>query len=260
MTQPLTAPAPLLELRHLTKTFGGLRAVDDVSLQVPPEHIFGLIGPNGAGKTTLFNVISGLHLPTSGDILLSGKRLTGLPQHAIAAHGVARTFQNLQIFGHMTVLENVLVGCHRHGHQGVLPSLLHLPGLKREEQVLREQADEVLEFVGVADHAHDQAAALPPGQQRLVEIARALATRPRILLLDEPAAGLTTRETEVLGELIQRIAATGLTTMLIEHDMSLVMEVCWLVAVLDQGRLLAVDEPRAIQANPQVIAAYLGEE
>ncbi len=262
MRQPAaeTEPAPLLELRHLTKTFGGLRAVDDVTLGVPPAHVFGLIGPNGAGKTTLFNVVSGLYAATAGDILLDGKRLTGLPQHAIAARGVARTFQNLQVFGGMTVLENVLVGCHRHGSQGVVSALLHLPALQREERRLREQADEVLQFVGLSDHAADQAAALPPGQQRLVEIARALASRPCLLLLDEPAAGLTTHETEVLGELIGRIAATGLTTVLIEHDMSLVMDVCSLVAVLDQGKLLAVDEPRAIQANPQVIAAYLGDE
>lgn len=251
---------PLLQLCHLTKAFGGLKAVDDVTLDVPAQHIFGLIGPNGAGKTTLFNVVSGLYAATGGDILLSGRRLTGLSQHAIAAQGVARTFQNLQIFGGMTVLENVLVGCHRHGSQGVLPALLHLPALKREEQRLRARADEVLAFVGLADHRDDQAAALPPGQQRLVEIARALATQPRLLLLDEPAAGLTTRETEVLGELVQRIAATGLTTVLIEHDMSLVMDVCGLVAVLDQGQLLTVDEPRAVQANPQVIAAYLGDE
>ncbi len=263
-TAPQTAappsPQPLLQLNHLTKAFGGLRAVDDVTLGVPAGHIFGLIGPNGAGKTTLFNVVSGLYAATSGEIMLEGKRLSGLAQHAIAARGVARTFQNLQIFGGMTVLENVLVGCHRHGSQGVLASVLHVPALKREERRLRAQADQVLEFVGMTDRADDAAAALPPGQQRLVEIARALATRPRLLLLDEPAAGLTTHETEVLGELIGRIAATGLTTVLIEHDMSLVMDVCSIVAVLDQGKLLAVDEPRAIQANPHVIAAYLGEE
>jgi branched-chain amino acid transport system ATP-binding protein len=264
MTMPAAAiaqsPQPLLELRHLTKSFGGLRAVDDVTLVVPTGQTFGLIGPNGAGKTTLFNVVSGLYAATTGEILLEGRRLTGLSQYAIATRGVARTFQNLQVFGGMTALENVLVGCHRHGIQGVLSSVLHLPPLVREERRLRTQAEAMLEFVGLSDHADDPAAALPPGQQRLLEVARALATQPRLLLLDEPAAGLTTHETEVLGELIGRIAATGLTTVLIEHDMSLVMDVCGTVAVLDQGKLLAVDEPRAIQANPQVIAAYLGDE
>ena len=257
MTEPTTT---LLELRHLTKDFGGLRAVDDVCLRVPAGHVYGLIGPNGAGKTTLFNVVSGLYAATAGEIVLAGKRLSGLPQHAIAAQGVARTFQNLQIFSGMTVLENVLVGGHRHGRQGVVASLLHLPSLQREERRLRQRADEALAFVGLTELADEQAAALPPGQQRMVEMARALATEPRLLLLDEPAAGLTTRETEVLGELIRRIAATGLTTVLIEHDMSLVMDVCGQVAVLDQGKLLAVDEPRAIQANAQVVAAYLGDD
>jgi ABC-type branched-subunit amino acid transport system ATPase component len=235
-------------------------AVSDVSLSVPEGLIFGLIGPNGAGKTTLFNVVSGLHRATSGHVLLDDREITALPQHGIAALGVARTFQNLQVFAGMTVLDNVLTGAHRHGRCGLLPTLLRLPAVRAEERQLRDRALAVLEFVGLAAFASELAAILPPGQQRLVEIARALAGGPRLLLLDEPAAGLTTHETEVLGGLIGRIAATGLTTVLIEHDMSLVMNVCERVAVLEQGSLLALDTPTAIQANSQVITAYLGEE
>lgn len=254
------AKAPFLALDQLTKSFGGLTAVDQVSFAVPEGLIFGLIGPNGAGKTTLFNVISGLHQPTAGSASLLGKRLTGLPQHTVAGRGVARTFQNLQVFGSMSVMDNVLTGAHRQGRRGLLSALFRLPGQQSEERQLQAQALEALEFVALADRRDELAANLPPGQQRLVEIARALALKPRLLLLDEPAAGLTTRETEILGELIRRIAATGLTTLLIEHDMSLVMSVCEQVAVLEQGRLLALDTPQAIQANPQVVAAYLGEE
>ncbi len=251
---------PLLGVQRIRKVFGGLVAVDNVSFDVHPGVILGLIGPNGAGKTTLFNVITGLYAATSGAAMLEGRPLLGLTQDTIACLGVARTFQNLQIFPSMSVLDNVLTGSHRHGYSGLVPTVLRLPSVRAEERRLRAQAREALEFVGLADRAAVPAASLPPGQQRLVEIARALAGQPRLLLLDEPAAGLTTRETEVLGELIQRIADTGLTTVVIEHDMSLVMEVCATVAVLDQGKLLAVDTPTAIQANPQVIAAYLGEE
>jgi ABC-type branched-subunit amino acid transport system ATPase component len=250
----------LLSLTHLRKAFGGVVAVDDVSLDVTEGLIFGLIGPNGAGKTTLFNVISGLYPATAGTVKLGDRVISGLPQHHIAALGVARTFQNLQVFAGMSVLDNVLTGAHRHGHATVVPTLLRLPALRREERRLREEALATLEFAGLTDFADELAANLPPGHQRLVEIARALAGKPRLLLLDEPAAGLTTHETETLGRLIRRIADTGLTTVLIEHDMSLVMEVCEQVAVLDQGRLLALDTPTAIQANSQVIAAYLGQE
>ncbi|MEN6643279.1 MAG: ABC transporter ATP-binding protein [Armatimonadia bacterium] len=251
---------PFLRLEALSKSFGGLQAVDKVSFEVPQGVTFGVIGPNGAGKTTLFNVISGLYRASSGSVWLMDHRITALPQHRVAALGLARTFQNLQVFGSMSVLDNVLTGCHRHGHQGIVSALLHLPALKREESELQAMAHEALKFVGLSALAAEPAASLPPGRQRLVEIARALASRPRLLLLDEPAAGLTTHETETLGELIGRIGETGLTTMLIEHDMSLVMEVCAQVAVLDQGRLLALDTPQGIQANHHVIAAYLGEE
>lgn len=251
---------PRLAVRNLTKAFGGLLAVSDVSLSVPEGLIFGLIGPNGAGKTTLFNVVSGLYRATSGQVFFGGHEITALPQHSIAALGVARTFQNLQIFAGMTVLDNVMTGAHRHGHCGLLATLLRLPAVRAEERRLRNEALEVLDFVGLADLQQEPAATLPPGKQRLVEIARALAGKPSLLLLDEPAAGLTTHETAVLGELISRIAATGLTTVLIEHDMTLVMEVCQRVAVLDQGKLLTVDVPSAVQADPHVIAAYLGEE
>ena len=250
----------LLHISHLRKEFDGVIALSGVSLDIPSGGVFGLIGPNGAGKTTMFNVISGLHRPTSGTVHLGNHILTGRSQDRIAEVGIARTFQNLQIFGHMSVLDNVLVGCHRHGGIGLLPTLLSLPASRAEERRLRDRALAALDFAGLADLANGPAADLPPGRQRLVEIARALALEPTLLLLDEPAAGLTTRETEALGELIHRIADTGLTTLLIEHDMSLVREVCARVAVLDQGKLLAVDTAAAIQANPEVIVAYLGQE
>jgi len=251
---------PLLRVTQLRKSFGGVVAVDGVTLDVPAGEIFGLIGPNGAGKTTLFNVISGIYPATSGGVFLGDQLLTGLRQEQIAALGVARTFQNLQIFSSMSVLDNVLTGCHRHGHHGLLSIMFRLPSARREEARLREKAWEVLDFVGLTEVAEQPAASLPPGRQRLVEVARALASDPVLLLLDEPAAGLTTRETEVLGELIQRISERGLTTVLVEHDMSLVMEVCRTVAVLDQGKLIAQGEPKQVQRDPQVIAAYLGEE
>lgn len=255
-----STPSAWLSVENLHKSFGGVLALSGVSFQVYEKEIFGLIGPNGAGKTTLFNVISGLHAADQGHALLRNQRLTGLSPYRVAAAGVARTFQNLQIFHSLTVLENVLVGCHRHGTSGLLSSLLHLPDLRREERNLRERAFAALDFCDLADYAQLEAHSLPPGQQRLLEIARALAMEPRLLLLDEPAAGLTTRETETLSALIDRLGQTGLTTLVIEHDMNLVMGICARVAVLDQGSLLAVGEPTSIQANPAVIAAYLGEE
>ena len=251
---------PVLALRDLRKVFDGVTALDGVTLEVPPEGIFGLIGPNGAGKTTLFNVVSGILPASGGQVLLAGQPLTGLPAHRISALGVARTFQNLQTFTSLTVLENVLVGCHRHGQAGVVETLLRLPRARREERLLRDRAREALAFAGLSAQEQAMAASLPPGHQRLLEIARALAMAPRLLLLDEPAAGLTTREAEALGVLIGRLAERGLTAVLIDHDMSLVMGTCSQVAVLDRGRLLALDTPSAIQRNPAVIAAYLGEE
>lgn len=256
----MPAEAPLLRLEELRKTFDGVVAVDGVNLSIEAGSIFGLIGPNGAGKTTLFNVVSGLFPATSGHVLLGDKRLTGLAQYQIARLGVARTFQNLQLFAGMTVIENVLAGCHKQGRQGLLASMLSLPAARKEEQALRKRAEEALEFVGLAQMADLQAAQLPPGQQRLVEIARALAGEPRLLLLDEPAAGLTTRETRVLGELVAKLGERHITTVLIEHDMSLVMKVCDTVAVLDQGKLLAIGTPEQVQADSAVVAAYLGEE
>ncbi len=251
---------PLLTVKHLRKEFDGVVALAGVSLEVPEGEVLGLIGPNGAGKTTFFNVISGLHLATDGEVRLRTTSLLGLPQYKVAALGLARTFQNLQIFGSMTVLENVLLGCHRHGRQGLFATLLRFPAVRKEEQFLHRKALEALEFLGLESYASQRAGDLPPGLQRLVEIARALASDPCLLLLDEPAAGLTTRETETLGERLSRIAATGLTTILIEHDMSLVMQICRRVAVLDEGKLLAIGTPQEIQSNEAVIAAYLGGE
>jgi ABC-type branched-subunit amino acid transport system ATPase component len=250
----------MLKVTGLRKAFGGVVALDGVSLDVRPGATFGLIGPNGAGKTTLFNVVSGVLRPTAGSVHLDGRSLDGLSQDAIARLGVARTFQNLQVFAGMSALDNVLTGCHGHGRTGLLGAALRTPSARREEARLRERAMAELAFVGLQERAEEPAASLPPGGQRLVEIARALVASPRILLLDEPAAGLTTRETEVLGDLVGRIAARGLTVVMIEHDMSLVMGVCDPVAVLNEGRLIALDSPEAVQANPQVVAAYLGEE
>ena len=248
----------LLKISHVTHNFGGLRALSDVSFSVPEGSIYGLIGPNGAGKTTLFNCVTGVFPPSSGEIMLDGTRLSGLPPHAIAALGVARTAQNLRPWREMTVLENVLVGCHLLGHCGAVAGMLQLPACRREERRLRELALKSLEQVGLAEYADHLVGELPLGRQRMIELTRALASDPRLLMLDEPAAGLHTRETQDLGKLIGSLRKQGLTVLLIEHDMSLVMSVCDRVAVLDHGELIAEGPPREIQADPRVLAAYLG--
>ena len=250
----------LLETERLSKSFGGVHAVHEVSFSVRPGQIKGIIGPNGAGKTTLFNLITGVYRPDGGSIRFDGEACAGLAPHQMAARGIARTFQNVELFERMSVLENVMVGRHPRTRAGFISAAFRLGRARGEERLIREKALEILGFVGIADKAHWVSSALPFGLQRVLEIARALATEPRLLLLDEPASGLNAVETRDLGRLLGRIRDTGITVLLVEHDMSLTMEICDEILVMDYGRPLAEGTPREIQRNPQVIAAYLGEE
>ncbi len=250
----------LLQTRRVSKNFGGVVAIHNVDLTVRAGEITALIGPNGAGKTTMFNLISGTHAIDRGEILLAGQRISGLPAHRIAALGVVRTFQNLQIFGNMTVLENVLTGCYLQGRVGFAAAALRWPGVSAEERRLTDQALACLSLVGLAERANAAAASLSYGQQRLVEIARALAVKPKLLLLDEPAAGLTRVETDNLNGLIGRIRDMGLTILLVEHDMNLVMGIADEIAVLNYGQKIAEGTAAAVQCNPLVIQAYLGAD
>ncbi|MBM4294898.1 MAG: ABC transporter ATP-binding protein [Deltaproteobacteria bacterium] len=250
----------LLDLQGISLSFGGVQALDDVSLSVPSGAIKAVIGPNGAGKTTLFNLVSGFLQPQEGRIFFKGEEIQGQPAHVLAARGIGRTFQLVQLFDHMTVLENVMVGCHRRGRAGLLAGALRLPWTFPEEKDIRRWAWEALEFVGLTNRAHHFAAVLPLGLKRLLEIARALAAQPTILLLDEPASGLDAVETERLRDMILALRDQGITILLVEHDMSLTMDVAEEIAVLNYGRLIADGPPRAIQKHPEVIAAYLGTD
>jgi branched-chain amino acid transport system ATP-binding protein len=250
--------SPLLIIEGLEQSFGGVMALAGVSFQVPEGLIYAVIGPNGAGKTTVFNVLCGFYQPSTGSIRFDGRELVGLPPHRIAARGIARTFQNLQLFFNMTVVENVMVGCHLRARTGLLAATLRLPRVRREERQLREWAREALDLCDLADRAEQPAGALPYGLMKRVEIARALAMQPRLLLLDEPAAGLNDTETLALRELIARIRASGVTVLLVEHHMPLVMGVSDRLLVLDYGSVLAEGTPAEIQADPRVVAAYLG--
>ncbi|MGB5993979.1 MAG: ABC transporter ATP-binding protein [Candidatus Deferrimicrobiaceae bacterium] len=249
----------LLSVRGLSKRFGGIHAVDDVSFDVPQGAIMALIGPNGAGKTTLFHLVSGFLPPDRGSVVFDGSDVLGLMPHQIAARGMARTFQQIRLFPKMSVLENILVGRHLHSRGGFLACMLHRPFTRREERGVREAGREILTFLGLSTQADAEAVRLSYGQQRMVELGRALACEPKILLLDEPAAGLNIRETAEMGKLISRIRDRGVTVFLVEHDMSLVMDISDEIIVLCYGQKIAENIPSAIQQDPDVIRIYLGE-
>jgi branched-chain amino acid transport system ATP-binding protein len=252
--------APILEVRNLRKEFGGLVAVNDVTFQVQEGQIRAIIGPNGAGKTTIYNLISKFYAPTAGEILYKQKRIDSLAPHKMAGMGIGRTFQNLQIMGNMTVLENVMVGCHCKARHGIICSAFRLSRFKKGEEEILQKAMEKLAFVGLESNASRPASGLSFGEQRMVEFARALACEPDLLMLDEPASGLSIREMEKVAELISRIRDEGVTVMLIEHDMGLVMDISNVVTVLNYGQKIAEGTPREVQNNEDVIAAYLGED
>ena len=251
----------ILETKNLGISFGGLKAAQDVNLKIKKNQIYGLIGPNGAGKTTIFNLLTGVYQPTRGSVLINGIDIKGMSTHKVNKLGIARTFQNIRLFTDMTALENVKVGMHNEIKCSFLASLLHLPSYYKAEKKANEKAMELLDFMGLADVANVKAGSLPYGVQRRLEIVRALATNPSIILLDEPAAGMNPSETTELMHQIRRIRDTfHIAIFLIEHDMNLVMNVCEAIAVVNYGRIIAKGTPAEIRANPAVIEAYLGRE
>lgn len=248
----------ILEIKDVSKSFGGLQALRDVNFQVQKGEIHALIGPNGAGKTTLMNIISGLERMDKGEIVFNGKNVSKEPSYRRALSGMARTFQNLEVFGDMTVLENVIVGMYQKNRRGFILSGLSFSGVSKS---VVEKAEKIVEYIGLSHRKNELAMNLPVGEQRLLEIGRALATEPKILLLDEPAAGLNTKETKNLSRLIMQIREElGISILIVEHDMELVMGISDMITVLNFGEVIAEGKPLEIQKNPQVIAAYLGED
>jgi branched-chain amino acid transport system ATP-binding protein len=250
----------MLTLTQVSRQFGGLHALTNVNMTVPQGKVVGLIGPNGAGKTTLINNISGLDHPTGGTITFAGRNIAKAPPHTITGLGIARTYQNIRLFGELTALENLLIGQHKRGRATVFEALVYAPSYLREEKTLRERGQALLDRFGLAHLANSRAGALPYGDQRRLEMARALATDPKLLLLDEPTAGMNPVETHDLGEQILRLRAEGMTVLVIEHDMSLIQQVCDQIYVLNFGQIIAHGTHDEIKHNPQVIEAYLGEE
>lgn len=250
----------ILQAVNLDKHFGGVAAVTDLSFSVTEGEIYSVIGPNGAGKTTLFNMLCGYYVPNGGSITFAGKDLAGMETHQIAAQGISRTFQNLQVFYNMTVLENVMVGCHMRTRTGLIKAALRLPSVIREERQVREWSMEALALCGLEHLADREAGSLPYGELKRLEIARALASDPKFLAMDEPAAGLNDTETVEMRQLIQRLKERGITILLVEHNMGLVMQISDRVLVLGFGCLLAEGTPQEVQNNPAVIKAYLGED
>ncbi len=250
----------VLKIDHISKNFGGISALTDVTFSINEGEIYGLIGPNGAGKTTMFNLITNIFSPSSGEINFNGDDITGIKPHKITEKGICRTYQNIRLFSQMSALENVMVGGHSQTHSGVFKGVFRTKSQRKEEQDLKKKAEELLELVGLLEFKDVLSENLAYGQQRRLEIARALASNPRLLLLDEPAAGMNEKETDSLFDLIKKIQSKGITVLIIEHDMPLIMKLCDRITVLNFGKKLAEGTPDEIQNNEAVIEAYLGKE